>query len=205
MVEIIICLMFVLAGVSLVSVLFTERKLFFAGLSLILLLAFYFLNKKYQVVESWPLAVFLAGATLLGLEIFIPSFGLIGLTGLGLVAFSIYNSYFMDGREIFLTISVSLAIILTMLIYVMLGFRAKVFDKGILAEGNSTARGFVSRKDYKDLVGKKAKTQSILRPAGKIEIDGDLYDATSQGSFIEKGKLVEVISFTNGNIIVKEI
>lgn len=203
--ELTVCLIFVLAVISLISALFTEKKLLFVGEAVILLVVFYILNNKYKVAESWPLAMFLAGATLLALEIFIPSFGIIGISGIVLVGFALYHSYFMDGREIFIMVSSSFAIVLTLIVYVMFGFRVNIFDRGVLSEVNSKARGFNSRKDHKDLVGKVGKTISILRPAGKIEIDGSLYDATSQGGFIEKGKTVEVVSFTNGNIVVKEI
>ena len=205
MLEILICLIFVLAVVCLISVLFTEKKGLFLVLSVILLGGFYLLNRTFALVATRPLAVFLAGATLLALELFIPSFGLIGLSGCGLVGLSLYNSWLMDGREIFLTLSASLAIVLTLTVYVLLGFRARIFDKEILARASSKERRFGARADRSSLVGKVGRSKSILRPSGKVEICGLLYDALSQGALIEAGKDVEVVSFTNGHLVVKEI
>lgn len=203
--ELVIGLSFVLAVVSLISILFTDKKLIFAGLTLVLLGVFYYTNSSYHMAESWPLIIFIAGVTLLTLEIFIPSFGIIGITGLVLVGLAIYNSLRMDGKELFLLIGASLAIVFTVTVYVLLGFRANIFDKDILKTVNSRARGFVAKADYTSLVGKKGKSKSILRPTGRIELDGDYYDAISQGDFIENDKDIIVVSVKDGHIVVKEL
>lgn len=201
--ELAIGLTFVLAVVSLISILFTDKKLIFAGLAIILLGVFYYTNSTYHMAESWPLIAFVAGVTLLTLEIFIPSFGLIGITGLGLIGLAIYNSIWMDGREIFLLIGASLAIVFSLTVYVLLGFRANIFDRDILRTVNS--RDIASKADYSSLLGKKGKTKSILRPTGKVVLDDSYYDARSQGDFIENDKDIVVVSVKDGHIVVKEL
>lgn len=201
--ELAIGLTFVLAVVSLISILFTDKKLIFAGLAIILLWVFYYTNSTYHMAESWPLIAFVAGVTLLTLEIFIPSFGLIGITGLGLIGLAIYNSIWMDGRELFLLIGASLAIVFSLTVYVLLGFRANIFDRDILRTVNS--RDIASKADYSSLLGKKGKTKSILRPTGRIVLDDSYYDARSQGDFIENDKDIVVVSVKDGHIVVKEL
>lgn len=201
--ELAIGLTFVLAVVSLISILFTNKKLIFAGLAIILLGVFYYTNSTYHMAESWPLIAFVAGVTLLTLEIFIPSFGLIGITGLGLIGLAIYNSIWMDGRELFLLIGASLAIVFSLTVYVLLGFRANIFDRDILRTVNS--RDIASKADYSSLLGKKGKTKSILRPTGKVVLDDSYYDARSQGDFIENDKDIVVVSVKDGHIVVKEL
>ncbi|WP_276862896.1 NfeD family protein [Anaerococcus tetradius] len=201
--ELAIGLTFVLAVVSLISILFTDKKLIFAGLAIILLGVFYYTNSTYHMAESWPLIAFVAGVTLLTLEIFIPSFGLIGITGLGLIGLAIYNSIWMDGRELFLLIGASLAIVFSLTVYVLLGFRANIFDRDILRTVNS--RDIASKADYSSLLGKKGKTKSILRPTGRIVLDDSYYDARSQGDFIENDKDIVVVSVKDGHIVVKEL
>ena len=44
--ELTVCLIFVLAVISLISALFTEKKLLFVGEAVILLVVFYILNSK---------------------------------------------------------------------------------------------------------------------------------------------------------------
>lgn len=201
--ELAIGLTFVLAVVSLISILFTDKKLIFAGIAIILLGVFYYTNSTYHMAESWPLIAFVAGVTLLTLEIFIPSFGLIGITGLGLIGLAIYNSIWMDGRELFLLIGASLAIVFSLTVYVLLGFRANIFDRDILRTVNS--RDIASKADYSSLLGKKGKTKSILRPTGRIVLDDSYYDARSQGDFIKNDKDIVVVSVKDGHIVVKEL
>ncbi|ACV28377.1 NfeD family protein [Anaerococcus prevotii] len=205
MFELVIGLSFVLAVVSLISVLFTEKKAFFAISALAFLGVFYFTNSTHPIAEVWPLISFVAGVTLLALEIFIPSFGLIGICGLVLVGLSLYNSFMMDGREVILLVAATLAIILSVTVYVTLGFRANIFDKEILKSVNSRERGYNSKVDYSHLLAKRGRTKSILRPTGRIEIDGKYYDATSQGDFIKPLAKIEVVSVKDGHIVVKEI
>ena len=205
MFELVIGLSFVLAVVSLISALFTEKKAFFAICALIFLGVFYFTNASHPIAEVWTVISFVAGITLLALEIFIPSFGLIGICGLVLVGLSLYNSFRMDGREVILLVAATLAIIISVTAYVTLGFRANIFDKGILKSVNSKERGYNSKADYSHLVGKTGNSRSILRPTGRIEIDGNYYDATSQGEFIKSFCKIEVVSVKDGHIVVKEI
>ena len=68
--------------------------------------------------------------------------------------------------------------------------------------------GFVSvagLSDYQSLVGREAIAESVLRPAGKINIDGELYDATSESGFIEKGSKVKTQRFENAQFFVRKI
>ena len=44
---------------------------------------------------------------------------------------------------------------------------------------------------------------TILRPAGKIDIDGEIYDAVAETGYISKGTPVEVIGMSNTQLVVK--
>jgi membrane-bound serine protease (ClpP class) len=43
----------------------------------------------------------------------------------------------------------------------------------------------------------------VLRPSGKVLIDGKIYDAYTRGDYIEKGEIVEVISEEGPSLKVK--
>jgi len=43
----------------------------------------------------------------------------------------------------------------------------------------------------------------VLRPAGKIIINDDVYDAVSLYSYIDKGKKVKIVDFQNNQLIVE--
>ncbi len=199
-----IALSFVLAVISLISILFTDKKVLFGILTLVLFGFFYYQNSIHNVADNGSIITFVMGITLLALEIFIPSFGILGVIGIGLTGYSVLDS-FSDNRIGFIVLIISaLAIILTVSIYVKLGFSNNLFDRFMLNTTNSSERGYNSKKNHEDLIGKVARSKTILRPTGKIEIDGIPYDAKTEGDFIEKNTEVEVISIRDGHIIVKE-
>lgn len=202
--EFIVSIFFVLSVISLISVFFTDKKLGFGLASALFMVIFYFLNKSINMVESIALIAFIMGVTLIALEVFIPSFGLIGVSGIFLGGYGFLNILKAGKQELILMIVAALTIIVTVIIYVRLGFRANIFDNGILKTTNSKQRGYNSRIDYTHLLGKHGHAKSMLRPAGRIEIDGEVYDAKSDGDFIKAGSVVEVVGIKDANIIVKE-
>ena len=203
--DIVIALSFVLAVISLISVLFTNKKLLFGIITLILFGYFYYKNSKYNVADNVTILTFIMGITLLALEIFIPSFGVIGIIGLILTGYSVMDSFSDSMMGILVLVVTALAIILTVTIYVKLGFDRSLFDRMILSNTNSSTRGYNSKTNHNNLVGKTGLSKSILRPTGRIEIDGNTYDAKSESDFISKDRNVLVTSIKNGHIIVKEI
>lgn len=203
--EIVIALSFVLAVISLISILFTDKKLLFGIITLILFSYFYYQNSKYNVADNMTILIFIMGVTLLALEIFIPSFGVIGIIGLILSGYSVMDSFSDSRMGILVLVLTALAIILTVTIYVKLGFDRSLFDRMILSNKDSSTRGYNSKTNYDNLVGKSGLSKSILRPTGRIEINGNIYDAKSESDFISKDRNILVTRIKNGNIIVKEI
>ena len=202
--DLIIAVSFVLAVVSVISILFTDKKVFFGILSLLLFGFFYYQNSIYNVADNMTIITFVMGITLLALEIFIPSFGVIGIAGIILTIYSVMDSFADSQMGIIILIVSALAIVLTVTIYVKLGFDRNLFDRFILKNTNSATRGYNSKSDHSNLLGKSGFTKSILRPTGRIEVEGISYDAKSESDFIGKDKEVEVVAIKDGHIIVKE-
>lgn len=202
--DLIIALSFVLAVISVISILFTEKKVFFGILSLLLFGFFYYQNTIYNVADNMTILTFVMGITLLAIEIFIPSFGVIGIAGLILTMYSVMDSFASTQMGFLILIVSALAIILTVTIYVKLGFDRNLFDRFILKNTNSSQRGYNSKNNHSVLIGKSGITKTILRPTGRIEVEGNAYDAKSDSDFIGKDKEVEVFAIKDGHIIVKE-
>ncbi len=49
------------------------------------------------------------------------------------------------------------------------------------------------------------RSVTVLRPAGKAEINGEILDAVSTGEFIQPGRLIKVVKYENAQIYVTEI
>lgn len=181
----------------------------FAGLAalvaLIVYLIPYYLN---GLAENWEIIAFLVGVILIALEIFvIPGFGIAGISGIvlmfgSLVLIMIDNNAFdfdlVPAGDLFSAVIVSLGGLLggCVLLFAM-GARLpdmKVYQKVALVDSQPSSEGYVSNPQIVGLKGKWGTAYTVLRPSGKIIIDGQMYDAYTTGEYIEKGQAVEVIS-----------
>ena len=92
-----------------------------------------------------------------------------------------------------------------MTIFVKLGFRANLFDSYVLDVKEKNKNKVYKNKDLSKLIGSVGISKTILRPSGRIEIDGEIYDAMARAEFIEKSRVISVIDVKDGHIIVKEM
>ena len=56
-----------------------------------------------------------------------------------------------------------------------------------------------------NLVGKSGTAFTLLRPSGKAEIDGNIYDATAETGYIDKGEKIEVVRFETAQLFVRKV
>ena len=66
-------------------------------------------------------------------------------------------------------------------------------------------RRYISSKDMEYLLGEVGITLSELRPSGFIEIDGNKYDALSDGDFISRNTNIKVVKVEGSKIFVRRI
>lgn len=201
--DLFIAISFILAVISLICVLFTDKKQIFGVITLVLFAYFYLANRKYNIADNMTILLFIVGISLLSLELFIPSFGIIGLAGAGLTLYSVIDSIRNPEKGIFVILATGLAIIVTVTVFVKLGFTVDLFDKAILTV-DEKKRPIRPHESLDRLIGSVGVTKTILRPAGRIEIGGKTYDAQTEAEFIEKGRVISVEKIKNGRIIVKE-
>ena len=69
----------------------------------------------------------------------------------------------------------------------------------------SVAEGFVGvDMSPAQLVGHIAIAATDLRPAGKITVDGKIYDAVSTGIFINSGQELKIVKYENAQLYVEQ-
>jgi membrane-bound serine protease (ClpP class) len=175
----------------------------------------YYLN---GLAENWEILAFVIGIILLAVEFFvIPGFGVFGVAGIvmtlgGLVLGMLPNQAFdfelVPASQLF---GALLTVILAALAAVGMVFwlTPKVNEWGAfkhltLASTQDRAQGFTSSTYSEDMLGKIGTVHSRLRPSGKVEIGGEIYDAYSRGEFLEQGESIEVISTEGTSLRVKK-
>jgi len=63
--------------------------------------------------------------------------------------------------------------------------------------------GFISQDlTMNELVGKTGYAVTFLRPAGKVKIGEDIYDAISEFGLIDKDAEIKVVRFENSQLVV---
>jgi membrane-bound serine protease (ClpP class) len=171
------------------------------------------------LAANWEIIIFIVGFVLLAIEILIiPGFGVFGISGIllmvsGLILSLLNNMIFdFDGVE---PARVSSAIA-TVLISILVAFfgslwaSSKLFTarKGVFAGFalNATIATDVSYvgvdKNEISLIGKTGFAQTVLRLSGKVSVEGHVYDAMSEGPFINKGEKVRITRHEAGQVYV---
>jgi len=166
----------------------------------------YYLN---GLAENWEIIIFFAGVLLIAAEIFvIPGFGIAGISGLILTLGSLilvmlnndtFDFSFVQVDDIFIAVATTLAGLMgSIVIMFMAGARltnSRFFNRIALQDIQDQTEGYTSSfYKSKSMVGKKGIAYTILRPSGRVEIEGEIYDAYTRGNYIEAGIEIEVIS-----------
>ncbi|MGC8802313.1 MAG: NfeD family protein [Bacteroidales bacterium] len=161
------------------------------------------------LAQHWEIILFIVGLILLAIEIFlIPGFGVTGVLGITLVIVGLTMAmveklphepiqvhFLTPVLKAFVTVMLSITLSLLLSIYLsskIIGSRQ--FRLALQTEQKRT-EGFVCVEAdvLSTLIGKTGKAVTVLRPAGKIEIEGEIYDAVSESGFIEPNASVKVI------------
>jgi membrane-bound serine protease (ClpP class) len=174
------------------------------------------------LAANWEIIIFIIGLILIAVEIFVlPGFGIAGISGItlavsGLVLSLLENVNFdfegVETSRIFgaittVLISVILAFILSIWgSFKMFGAKKGIFSHMALNTVESLEQGYLGvDKVSIDIVGKTGIAETVLRPSGKVNIDGESYDGMTEGAFINRGETVKVTRYETGQIyVVKE-
>jgi membrane-bound serine protease (ClpP class) len=165
------------------------------------------------LAQNWEILVFISGLLLVAVEIFvIPGFGLMGIGGIifiiaGLIL-SLLNNFNFNFEGVSMpdfgraTLTVLLGIGAGFIL--MLWLSNRIGSRGLFRKVALTAdlESSVSVPPLDSLIGKEAIAETVLRPSGKVSIEGEWYDGVSESGFIEKGTKVKVTRFESAQVYV---
>lgn len=190
----------------------------FAGLAalvaLIIYLVPYYLN---GLAANWEIIAFFIGLALIALEIFvIPGFGVAGISGIAITVTSLFliminndafDFEFVATNDLLYALAAALGGTLGGMILLLVGGSklpdTAFFKRIALTDTQNRSQGYVSFQVSESLLGRTGVAETVLRPSGKVIIDGKMYDAYTRGDYIQKGQTVEVISEEGPSLKVK--
>lgn len=79
------------------------------------------------------------------------------------------------------------------------------FGMFILKDKQSKAGGYSSVDEPWELEGRMGEARTDLRPGGIAQVDDRRVDVVSEGDFIRKGEVVQVIGVKDGKVIVRKV
>ncbi|MGY6557718.1 MAG: NfeD family protein [Nitritalea sp.] len=176
----------------------------------------YYLN---GLAANWEIAVFIVGVLFLFVELFIlPGFGIFGILGiigvltgltLGMLPNDVFDFTFVPGGDLFsalLTVLVSAIVAIVGIFTLAPKVNSwQAFRSIALASTQNRSDGYTSTTYPDELLGQEGLVVSRLMPSGRIEIEGEVYDAFSRGEFIDRGERVQVISTEGTSLRVKKV
>ena len=155
----------------------------------------------------WALILLLAGLCAVALELFVPSAGIIGIIAATLILSGIVVG-FMDG----LTTGALMLLIAVIALPVLLTMMFKVWPhtplgKRILLKDLKSEDVLPKKSHYKkrndSLVGKLGIARTKMLPSGIVVIDGEKFDAISEGFAIDQGDAVKIVDVREHRIYVQ--
>lgn len=172
------------------------------------------------LAANWEIILFIVGLILIGIEIFaIPGFGVTGITGIALVITGLTLSmvdnlvFELDlGRAIMaifkalsvVMISITVALLLSLYFTKTIIGNSRILGLSLKAEQRSS-EGYISFDNKTNLIGTYGIAVTMLRPSGKVEIEGDIYDSISEAGYINQGEKVIVLRCETGQLYVEKV
>lgn len=150
---------------------------------------------------------FIVGIIFLIIEIFIPGFGIFGFCGIGLTGFSIIFKICIGDsvEEVLWTLLVAVLVIVVLLVVFIYSARKGLISKSALMNNGTALPTFFNSSNLEFLIGEKGECVSDLKPIGKVKIENEIYEATSQDEYLDIGTKIEVVSVENNTLCVHVI
>ena len=157
---------------------------------------------------TWDILILLCllgGVSLVVLEVFLPGFGLPGISGCILLTISIALTFIYHGSTAGLIILLAALALCAVSLTISLKSASKgKLSKSSLILSNEENNG-IETADTSALLGKEGITLTVLRPAGMAEFDGVKTNVVSDGEFIGKSAKVTITQIEGARIVVKPL
>ena len=172
------------------------------------------------IAQNWELLIFVLGIILLLVEIFaIPGFGVAGVSGIALIVtgltLAMVDNLVFNSGDIALILNtvfkaffiVVVSMFLSLVVSNYLGkqlLTSSLFPHRALWDTQQKNDGYIGVDiSYSGMIGITGTAYTVLRPSGKVEINGEIYDAKSEYGFIDKGESVKVVKYETGQLYVE--
>lgn len=150
--------------------------------------------------------VLLVGLLLMVLELFLPSFGAVGVIGIAMILLGVgmtSNNPSLTLLNVCYALCISIVVAIILL---KMGYRMQLGRGLVLNERLTSDKGFQSfQYDYTRYLNGEGVTLTSLRPVGRAQFQGEVLEVLSLGEMIEENKPIVVYRVEGNKLFVKEI
>ena len=157
------------------------------------------------LLENIPvLLMMLVGVVLLVVEMYVPGFGLPGISGIALLAlgFVLLKPTLNQGLLLFAILAAILCVALSICLYS--ASKGRLSQSKLVLNDVAVSAKAAENNDLNYFIGREGVTHTALRPAGIGEFDGVKLNVVSDGEFIAKDRPIRIQSVEGNRIVVCE-
>ena len=151
------------------------------------------------------MALLLVGVGLLVFEMYVPGFGVPGISGIALLVlgFFLLKPTLAQGLLLFAILAAILCIALSICLYS--ASKGRLSKSKLVLNDVAVPASAAENNDLNYFIGREGVTHTALRPAGIGEFDGVKLNVVSDGEFIAQGRRVRVQKVAGNRIVVMEL
>lgn len=148
----------------------------------------------------------LVGVVLLLVEVFMPGFGIPGISGCALLGAGIIMTWIQFGAKVGLGVTVVVLALLTILISIAMRSVAKgKLGKSEFVLNDDMSSEREEKDDMLSLIGEVGEVSTVLRPVGVAEFECGRLNVMTEGEYIERGAKVKITRVDGTNVFVKKV
>lgn len=164
--------------------------------------------KLFTEMNGWTIVLFVLGIIFCAIEACVPGFGFFGIAGTIMIVAGIVVRMIFGGDLYMLLYMVIIALVLFGILFFVASLlirkgrigKTAIFNVGTAVPEDKTE----GTRDYSGLVGKNGVVTSVLRPAGKVNFNGEVVDVVARDGYVDAGANVIVIGVEGQRVIVVE-
>ena len=158
---------------------------------------------------SWGWVAFLlaAGILLAVAEIFVPSHGILTVLSISSFVAAVVVGFLMGTMPGVVTL-LAVSVLTPFLIYGLIRVwpHTPVARRLILSGPSNPAKaGDLAHLDPEALVGRVGIAKTLLRPSGKMMLDGRQVDCITQGDLVPAGRKVKILAVEGARVVVRPV
>lgn len=150
------------------------------------------------------IVLLLVGFTLVVIEMYIPGFGVPGITGIIMLILGVVFARPSPLGAVIMVLIIVALLCIALSVCLHSASSGRLSKSRLVLHDVSTQAERKETSDLNYFVGREGVTQTVLRPAGMAEFDGVKLNVVSDGEYISGGASVVVDRVEGNRIVVRE-